>query len=154
MTIENGNEGEEPVQTHDDRRVSRSQLRPDQDEVSVRVPAVRRYVSPLRSLTTTLAAQCELTVDQIEDMQIAIDEVCALLLPHVDRSRPWLDVRFHLVDGHFVACVAVATPAPVQIDRTALAWTVLSALSDDVEVKADGRTLEVCFSKRRSAERA
>ena len=129
-----------------------NQLRPDQDEVTVRVPALRRYVGAVRALTTALAVQCDLTVDEIEDVQMSVDEACSLLLPHADRARPWLDVRFSLVDAQFVAEVEVATTAPVTIDRENLAWTVIVALCDTVDVRADGRTLAICFTKRRAAD--
>jgi serine/threonine-protein kinase RsbW len=141
------------VRTDDDQLVNGRQLRPDQDEVTVRVPALRRYVAALRSLTTALAVQCDLTLDDIEDVQMSIDESCALLLPHVDRSRPWLDVTFHLVDASFVAQVQVATTTMVLIDRDSLAWTVLAALCDDVTVSMDGRSLLICFTKSRGAGR-
>jgi serine/threonine-protein kinase RsbW len=141
------------VRTDDDQLVNGRQLRPDQDEVTVRVPALRRYVAALRSLTTALAVQCDLTLDDIEDVQMSVDESCALLLPHVDRSRPWLDVTFHLVDASFVAQVQVATTTMVLIDRDSLAWTVLAALCDDVTVSMDGRSLLICFTKSRGAGR-
>jgi serine/threonine-protein kinase RsbW len=141
------------VRTDDDQLVNGRRLRPDQDEVTVRVPALRRYVAALRSLTTALAVQCDLTLDDIEDVQMSIDESCALLLPHVDRSRPWLDITFHLVDASFVAQVQVATTTMVLIDRDSLAWTVLAALCDDVTVSMDGRSLLICFTKSRGAGR-
>ena len=84
---------------------------------------------------------------------MSIDESCALVLPHVDRSRPWLDVTFHLVDASFVAQVEVATTTLVSIDRDSLSWTVLAALCDDVTVSMDGRSLTISFSKSRGADR-
>jgi serine/threonine-protein kinase RsbW len=141
------------VRTDDDQRLNGKRLRPDQDEVTVRIPALRRYVAALRSLTTALAVQCDLTLDDIEDVQMSIDESCALVLPHVDRSRPWLDVTFHLVDASFVAQVEVATTTLVSIDRDSLSWTVLAALCDDVTVSMDGRSLTISFSKSRGADR-
>ena len=141
------------MRTDDDQRLNGKRLRPDQDEVTVRIPALRRYVAALRSLTTALAVQCDLTLDDIEDVQMSIDESCALVLPHVDRSRPWLDVTFHLVDASFVAQVEVATTTLVSIDRDSLSWTVLAALCDDVTVSMDGRSLTISFSKSRGADR-
>lgn len=141
------------MRTDDDQRLNGKRLRPDQDEVTVRIPALRRYVAALRSLTTALAVQCDLTLDDIEDVQMSIDESCALVLPHVDRSRPWLDVTFHLVDASFVAQVEVATTTLVSIDRESLSWTVLAALCDDVTVSMDGRSLTISFSKSRGADR-
>jgi len=142
-------EGIEPLQTELDHVVSGSRPRPDQDHVTIRVPALRRYVSSVRSLTTSLAALCDLTVDEIEDVQMSIDEACALLLPHAERSRPWLDVTFHLVEGRFDAQVSVATAQAVDIDRDGLSWAVLAALSDELDVARDGRSLAVTFTKLR-----
>lgn len=134
-----------------DQRVTSNRLRPDQDEVTLRVPALRRYVAALRSFTTALAAQCDLTVDEIEDVQMSIDEACALVLPHVERSRPWLDVTFHLVEGRFGAHVAIATSEAVYLDRQNLSWTVLTALVDEAEIVMDGRTLGITFAKVRGS---
>src|ERR1700743_3335800 len=110
----------ERVHTDTEPLMSSTELRPDQDEVTVRVPALRRYVGGLRALATALAVQCDLTVDEIEDVQMSIDEACALLLPHADRSRPWLDVTFPLVGATFVARVEVATAEAVYLDRDSL----------------------------------
>jgi serine/threonine-protein kinase RsbW len=139
------------VRIDGDQRVTSNRLRPDQDEVTLRVPALRRYVAALRSLTTALAAQCDLTVDEIEDVQMSIDEACALLLPHVERSRPWLDVTFHLVEARFAARVEITTSEAVQLDRDNLSWTVLTALVDEADVLTDGRSLGISFAKVRGA---
>jgi serine/threonine-protein kinase RsbW len=142
------------VQTELDHLVNGDGLRPDEDEVTVRIPALRRFVSSVRGLTTALAVQCDLTVDEIEDVQMSVDEACALLLPHVARSTPWLDVRFRLVPARFAAEVEVTTAEPVDLDRDNLSWTVLNALCDDVDVIASGRSVAIRFTKRRAAEHA
>jgi len=69
--------------------------RPDGDVVEVRVPADVLYVSTLRLAAAALAARCELTIDDIEDLRLAVDEACALLLPHVSPGST-LDARFEL----------------------------------------------------------
>jgi len=125
------------------------QARPDQDEVIIRVPALRRYVSAVRSLTMSLAVQCDLTVDEIEDVQMSIDEACALLLPHVVPTQSWLDLTFRLADGHLRAQVCVATGEQVEIDRSSLSWTVLAALCDAVDVLSDGRSVTISMVKLR-----
>ncbi len=137
------------MRTDIDSQVAGNRVRPDQEEVVVRVPALRRYVGAVRNLATALAAQCELTLDEIEDVQLAVDEVCALLLPHADRSRPWLEVTFQLVEGRFAAQAQVVTPGPTEVDRSALAWNVLEALSDDLAVSTHGRTVAISFTKLR-----
>jgi serine/threonine-protein kinase RsbW len=141
------------VQSVSDRLVNGALVRPDQDEVTITVPALRRYVSSLRQLTMALAAQCELTIDEIEDVQMSIDEACTLLLPHVDRARPQLDLTFHLVDGSFTAHVAVTTAEPASLDYSDLSWVVLTALCDDTKAVIDGRTLAIRFIKLRAVSR-
>ena len=154
MTSEKRNEGADPVQTHDDRRISQSQLRPDQDEVSVRVPAVRRYVSPLRSLTTTLAAQCGLTVDEIEDMRIAVDEACAMLLAQAIPGSD-LECAFSLGQDEMTVSVSVSCLAPRVPSGDTFAWTVLSALASSVNAQVGpGDVLTIVLRKSRDSSRS
>ena len=53
----------------------------DRADVSLRVPADSAYVSVLRTMTAGLAARLDFTVDDIEDLRIAVGEACALVLP-------------------------------------------------------------------------
>ena len=55
--------------------------RPAKADVSLRVPADGAYVSVLRTMTAGLAARLDFTVDDIEDLRIAVGEACALVLP-------------------------------------------------------------------------
>src|SRR6478735_3271011 len=52
------------------------------DTVDLRVPADPAYLAVLRTATAGLAARLDLTLDEIEDLRIAVDEACALLLEH------------------------------------------------------------------------
>ena len=72
--------------------------RPDGDVVEVRIPADVVYVSTLRLTAASLAARCDLTIDDIEDLRLAVDEACALLLPHAKPKTP-LEARFVLATG-------------------------------------------------------
>ena len=51
-----------------------------QDFVEVRLPAAGAYLSVLRTATAGLAARLDFTLDEIEDLRIAVDEACAILL--------------------------------------------------------------------------
>ena len=51
-----------------------------QDQVTVRMPAEGAYLSVLRTATAGLAARLDFTLDEIEDLRIAVDEACAMLL--------------------------------------------------------------------------
>ena len=47
---------------------------PHGDVVEVRLPADVIYISILRLTAAGLAARCELTIDDIEDLRLAVDE--------------------------------------------------------------------------------
>jgi serine/threonine-protein kinase RsbW len=119
------------------------------DEVEVRMPADRRFVAALRSLTSSLAAQCDLTVDEIEDLQIAVDEAAALLLPHAAQPDGWLAARFGLTVGCLDVVTSVPAPPQAMPDRTGFSWTVLSALADRLEVITAEGVLAIGITKQR-----
>src|SRR5215469_13154996 len=100
--------------------------------VSVRVPADVSYVSTLRLTTASLAARCGLTVDDIEDLRLAVDEACALLLPHAVEGSS-LESTFSLQSGEIVVDTTVISVDDAQPDRSGFAWTVLGALASAVE---------------------
>src|SRR6266699_583394 len=50
------------------------------DHVTVCMPAEGAYLSVLRTATAGLAARLDFTLDEIEDLRIAVDEACAMLL--------------------------------------------------------------------------
>jgi serine/threonine-protein kinase RsbW len=120
------------------------------DLVEVRVPADVAYVATLRLMAASLGARCDLTIDDIEDLRLAVDEACALLLPHAAPDAR-LEATFVLRPGALsvaasVASVGGAQPAP---DRGGFAWSVLSALSSEVDVASTEGRLAITVTKRR-----
>lgn len=120
----------------------------DTDIVDVRAPADGVYVSTLRLTAASLAARCDLTVDDIEDLRLAVDEACALLLPHAAASST-LDARFEIGEGSLRVHASVATSGTAEPDRDGFAWTVLGALASSVEVHADDHRLTISVTKKR-----
>jgi serine/threonine-protein kinase RsbW len=120
------------------------------DVVDITVPASGAYVATLRLTAASLAARCDLTVDDIDDLSLAVDEACALLLPHAVPGSE-LAAKFTLQSG----CIAVATSvhAPhaseASPDRGGFAWSLLSALASEVEVDGTGDQLAITVTKRR-----
>lgn len=123
----------------------------DVDVIEVRTPADVVYVSTLRLTAASLAARCDLTVDDIEDLRLAVDEACALLLPHATASAT-LDARFEVGVGELRVHTSVATADTAEPDRDGFAWTVLGALASDVEVTADENRLVISVSKKREVD--
>jgi serine/threonine-protein kinase RsbW len=122
---------------------------PDGDAVEVRIPANVAYVSTLRLTAASLAARCSLTVDDIEDLRLAVDEACALLLPYASADST-LDAHFELAQGRLTVDTSVATNSTEEPDRDGLAWTVLGALANSVDVRRDAKRLTISVVKSRA----
>jgi serine/threonine-protein kinase RsbW len=124
--------------------------RPDSDVVEVRTPADVVYVSTLRLTAASLAARCDLTIDDIEDLRLAVDEACALLLPHAIPDTE-LTARFVLHAALLEVETSVETAQAAEPDRSGFAWTVLGALASSVDVRQDAGRLTIAVSKQREA---
>jgi serine/threonine-protein kinase RsbW len=123
--------------------------RPNGAVVEMRVPADGAFVAPLRLTAASLAARCDLTVDDIEDLRLAVDEACALLLPHA-QSGGVLDASFVLAPGTLAVTAAVPSSDDADPERSGFAWTVLSALAE-VDVTSQEGRLAITVTKRREA---
>ncbi len=121
------------------------------DVVSIRLPAAGAYLSVLRTATAGLAARLDFTLDEIEDLRIAVDEACAMLLAQALPGAA-LECEFELSRDMIRTSVSVLTLDGQPPARDTFAWTVLSALVGEVDsrVDADNRVI-VNLQKRRGA---
>ncbi|MGD9959510.1 anti-sigma factor [Nocardioides sp.] len=97
-------------------------------DVELRLPADNAYVSVLRTVASGLAARLDFTIEDIEDLRMAISEACALMLPMADHGSD-LHAEFFLDEATITASVRVSTEHPTTIDQGAWAWQVLNALT-------------------------
>ncbi len=121
------------------------------DAVSVRMPAVSAYLSVLRTATAGLAARLDFTIDQIEDLRIAVDEACAMLLR---QAVPGTDLitEFELNGQEMIVRVEVSTVGTAEPRRDDFAWMVLTALADEVDAVTDSPDrMAIVLRKRRDA---
>jgi serine/threonine-protein kinase RsbW len=123
---------------------------PLEDAVEIRLPADSAYLSVLRTATAGLAARLNFTLDEIEDLRIAVDEACAMLLPHSITGTP-LCCRFMLTAETLEVTVTVATTDGELPQRATFSWTVLTALAGDVDTGSnEEREVWIRLRKRRS----
>jgi serine/threonine-protein kinase RsbW len=118
-------------------------------DVSLRVPAEGAYVSVLRTMTASLAARLDFTVDDIEDLRIAVGEACALVLSEATPGGD-LEADFRQVDGALTVSVRVSTTRRAQPDYDSFAWQVLSTLASEATADARADSLQVTFATRSS----
>lgn len=106
-----------------------------QDQVSIRMPAEGAYLSVLRTATAGLAARLDFTLDEIEDLRIAVDEACGILLAQAVPGTT-LDCDFTLDEDGMSIAVSAICRRPQPPARDTFAWTVLSALAGSADAWA------------------
>jgi len=144
-------EGIPPQAIPADRRVSlMAPIETGQDVVTVRLPADPAYLAVLRTTTASLAARLDFTLDEIEDLRIAVDEACCLLLAGA-QSGSDLSCSFELASDTIAVTVSAASGAGHSPSRDSFAWTVLSALAGQVDTwsDSDGRSV-IALTKQRA----
>jgi serine/threonine-protein kinase RsbW len=110
--------------------------RETRDLVRVCLPAEGAYLSVLRTATAGLAARLDFTLDEIEDLRIAVDEACAMLLSQAIPGTN-LECDFELSTDLMTITVSVVAAQPCTPARDTFAWTVLSALAGDVDSRLE-----------------
>jgi serine/threonine-protein kinase RsbW len=120
------------------------------DVVRLRLPAVGAYLSVLRSATAGLAARLDFTLEEIEDLRIAVDEACAILLSGAAPDAD-LECEFELLPDEIRVSVTVPTVDGEMPVRDSFAWTVLAALAGSVDSRVDEeKRVSIDLQKRRA----
>jgi serine/threonine-protein kinase RsbW len=120
-----------------------AQSRPD---VELRIPADGAFLSVLRTATAGLAARLDFTLDDIEDLRIAVDEACAVVLPQALATSD-LTCAFYLAPGTLTVEVSAHCDTPRPPHRDGFAWTVLSALTTSLDTVVEGDFLTVRLAR-------
>lgn len=124
----------------------------DRDDVEIRLPADSAYLSLLRTAVAALAVRLDFTLDEIEDLRIAVDEACAMLLLQAEPGAD-LTCAFALDDDALRVRVSVPSATGALPDRDSFGWTVLAALAGDVDAGAERGTVWMTLRKRRGGKR-
>ena len=99
-------------------------------DVELRLPADTAYVSVLRTTSAGLAARLDFTLDDIEDLRMAVGEACALVLPAAEKDTD-MTCRFYMDPGRLTVVVAVESTTAAPPDPDGFAWQVLTTLAGD-----------------------
>jgi serine/threonine-protein kinase RsbW len=118
-------------------------------DVELRIPADGAFLAVLRTATAGLAARLDFTLDDIEDLRIAVDEACAMVLPQA-RENSDLTCTFDLEAARLTVAVTAECDSPRPPNREGFAWTVLAALTNEVDAVVDGDRLTVTLARSTS----
>jgi len=105
------------------------------DEVELRLPADGAYASVLRTLTAGLAARLDFTIDDIEDLRIAVSEAAAMVLDEADEGA-LLRCRFLLGGDRMELTITADAAQPSAPDYESFGWQVLATLADEAAIDA------------------
>ena len=103
-------------------------------DVELRVPADSAYVSVLRTTSAGLAARLDFTLDDIEDLRMAVGEASALVFPAADQGAD-ATCEFFMATGELTVMVSVPAARPTPLDEDSFAWQVLTTLADRASVE-------------------
>ena len=98
------------------------------------VPAEPSYVSVLRTTAAAMAARCNLTYDRLEDARLAIDEAFAQVLSFA-RPDSTVQCSFEESPGELRFTLSGPTTLETRPATDTFAWTVLSALADELSAE-------------------
>jgi serine/threonine-protein kinase RsbW len=119
------------------------------DEVRVAVPARPEFVHVLRSVTAAVAGHLPLSLDDVDDLRLAVDEACArlLALPGVPRT---IRLMLCALPGRVEVVLTAggtATWPPGGLEDS-LSWRVLATLTDDLRFELWNGAPAIRFVKR------
>jgi len=117
--------------------------------IRLTVPAEAGYLTVVRTAAAAIAGRLGANVDDIEDLRIAVNEACAVLLTEADPGAD-LACRFDLGDGGRLGFRVDTTSAEGEVPEPgSFAWMVLESLTGQVAVGIDVedgvRTAHVSF---------
>jgi anti-sigma regulatory factor (Ser/Thr protein kinase) len=123
--------------------------------VALELPWDKDLVVIARSAAAHAGVRAGFSRQEVEDLRLAVDEACALVLgvPGVDPDQAVLRCRLVIADGavRFAVTAAVEQPAPAPADG--FGWHLLGALVDEIAWLAEPGSVGVRAEKRAEARR-
>ena len=114
-------------------------------DVELRLPAEGAYATVVRTTAAGLAARLDFTIDDIEDLRIAIGEATALAIPAADPGTD-LVACFFFGRGSMTVTLEVEAMDDPPLDTESFAWQVLDTMAQDASAAPEGGRFRVRFT--------
>ena len=114
-------------------------------DVELRIPAEGAYASVVRTTAAGLAARLDFTIDDIEDLRIAIGEATALAMPAADPGTD-LVACFHFGAGALTVTLETEAADEPPLDTESFAWQVLDTMAQDAAAGSEDGRFRVRFT--------
>ena len=121
------------------------------DEVSITIPASPQYVGVIRLVAAGLAARQGFSLDESEDLKIAVDELSAYVTGTHGRQG-FIEVVFSLDDERisFRGYGRLEEPEEVRTNLTELSRMILETVTESASLERVGVTPTFHASKTRA----
>ena len=107
-------------------------------------------MSIARTVAAAMAARADLTLDQIEDVRLAMDEGLAYIIEVVPEGA-MVTCEMCVADGVVSATLASTVASSTVAEPNLFAWTVLTALVGDVDLRVDDGSIRLQWNVARDA---
>ncbi len=116
------------------------------DLVIVRIPASTPHIGLVRSAASALAALLDFTYDRIQDLHIAIDEVCSRIMATSQPPSSRIEVTFQLDRGELTVTARGDTPLRTDVQfLTKWSQAILRSVTDSLEIIDSDGSARVTF---------
>ncbi|HKN97274.1 MAG TPA: hypothetical protein VJX10_09175 [Pseudonocardiaceae bacterium] len=99
--------------------------------VELRLTAGSEFLSTVRAVAADLALQQDMTLDEVDDLRLAVDEACSMLVPLAVPGAE-LRCRFSLAEQEIKVRCSVPTITGELPSTDGFPWQVLVTLTDSV----------------------
>lgn len=120
---------------------------PSSRPLLLRVAPVSESLALARTVASSVCAQLDFPIDQLDDVRLAVDEACSLLLAETDGSD--VEVEFRPEADRLTITVSGGTRATSSPSPTSFAWLVISELCDEADAAVDAGRLTVRLRAQR-----
>ncbi len=116
------------------------------DVVDVTVPADGGWLGILRTATAGMAARLGFPGDKIEDLRIAVDEACAMLLVLTQPAGD-LHCRFEISAEVLTVAISATIRRGSRLpDESSFGWRVLSGLTSKASTEQEGEVATILLA--------
>ena len=119
--------------------------------VELTIPGDARFLRVARMVASSVASLSDFDVDAVDDLRIAVDELCSVLVERGGGSA--IELRFELIEGGvqvYGQCALGSSPV-VDHGREALWAQILAVVTDRYEVTAADGELAFVLEKSSGA---
>ncbi len=114
------------------------------DNVSLILPARREYVSTARLTASSIANRLGFNIDEVEDIKVAVSEVCNILLAKETDETIRYRINF-AINGNMLTITFEGENAPLNCMKDSFeneyGLYIMQALMDSVELCSDSKSI-------------